>query len=688
MISRLLVANRAEIARRVFRTCRDLGIETVAVYSDADAGSPHAAEADHAVRLPGVRPADTYLDIAAVVDAALRAGADAVHPGYGFLSENAAFARAVIEAGLTWVGPGPDAIARMGSKIEAKALMAAAGVPVLASVVPGSPAELAYPVLVKASAGGGGRGMRVVRDPAGLEAALAAAGGEALAAFGDGTLFVEPLLEHARHVEVQVLADSHGTVWTLGERECSIQRRHQKVVEEAPSPGLSPAVREQLRDAAVRAAKAIGYVGAGTVEFLVKDGAEGHTVAFLEMNTRLQVEHPVTECVYGVDLVRLQLEVAEGARLPAAPPEPSGHAIEVRLYAEDPADGWRPQAGTLRLFEVPGVGARFEVPARAAYGLRLDSGVETGSRVGTHYDPMLAKVIAWGPDRAAVARRLASALARARVHGVTTNRDLLVRVLRHEAFLAGDTHTGFLEVHDLASAPETLSGSGSASGSARPSADPVVPLSALAAALALAAGRRAAAPALGGLPSGWRNVPSQPQRAAFEGPAGRVEIAYRLTRDGLRAEGFEDVRLVSAAPALVVLDVAGVARRFAVARYAGPPREAAHEPTSDTAYDAAHDAVYVDSPLGSVRLTALPRLPEPVARVAPGSLLAPMPGTVLRVEVASGARVAAGQPILTLEAMKMEHEIRAPSSGVLSALNATPGLQVEAGAVLAVIENS
>ncbi|MEU9883969.1 biotin carboxylase N-terminal domain-containing protein [Sphaerisporangium sp. NPDC051011] len=707
MISRLLVANRAEIARRVFRTCRDLGIETVAVYSDADAGSPHAAEADHAVRLPGARPADTYLDIEAVVDAALRAGADAVHPGYGFLSENAAFARAVLSAGLTWVGPGPDAIARMGSKIEAKALMAGAGVPVLASVSAESADGLPYPLLVKASAGGGGRGMRVVRDPAGLASALEAAGGEALAAFGDGTLFVEPLLEHARHVEVQVLADAHGTVWTLGERECSIQRRHQKVVEETPSPGLSPAVREELREAAVRAAKAIGYAGAGTVEFLVREDAHGHTVAFLEMNTRLQVEHPVTECVYGVDLVRLQLEVAEGARLPAEPPEPSGHAIEVRLYAEDPADGWRPQAGTLRLFEVPGVDARFGTPAGAAYGLRLDSGVETGSRVGTHYDPMLAKVIAWGPERAAVARRLASALARARVHGLTTNRDLLVRVLRHEAFLAGDTHTGFLDVHDLTSVPAPASGTasapvarsasetGSESGSeaafeagseAEPRAEsraPAVagvPLSALAAALALAAGRRAAAPVLGGLPSGWRNVPSQPQRAAFEGPGGRVEIAYRLTRDGLRAEGFDDVRLVSATPALVVLDVAGVARPFTVARYPGGARA--------RAYDAAHDDVYVDSPLGSVRLTALPRLPEPVARLAPGSLLAPMPGTVLRVEVASGALVAAGQPILTLEAMKMEHEIRAPSAGVLSALNATPGLQVEAGAVLAVIEDA
>ncbi|MFC4537069.1 acetyl/propionyl/methylcrotonyl-CoA carboxylase subunit alpha [Sphaerisporangium dianthi] len=679
MITRLLVANRAEIARRIFRTCREMGIETVAVFAGDDSGSPHVAEADQAARLRGTRPAETYLDAAAIVQAALRAGADAVHPGYGFLSENAGFARAVLDAGLTWVGPGPDAIAAMGSKIEAKRLMAQAGVPVLPSLValPGASGAsspdardgespdgtlsgadgLAFPVLVKASAGGGGRGMRVVRDPAALPEAVMAAGREALAAFGDGTVFVEPLLENARHVEVQVLADAHGTVWTLGERECSIQRRHQKVVEETPSPGLSPQVRTVLLEAAVKAARAIGYVGAGTVEFLVAGG----TVAFLEMNTRLQVEHPVTECVYGVDLVRLQLEIAEGARLPDAPPEPSGHAIEVRLYAEDPAHDWRPQNGALHLFEIPGVDARFAAPPSAGAGyLRLDSGVESGSLIGVAYDPMLAKVIACGPDRAAAARRLATALARARIHGLTTNRDLLVRVLRHEAFLAGDTHTGFLDEHDLTSPP---SASPAVAGE-RPGG--VVPLLALAAALAVAAANRAAAPVLGGLPSGWRNVPSQPQRAAFEGPDGRVEVAYRVTRDGLAAEGFPDVELVSATPGEVVLAVAGLVSRFAVARYA--------------------DAVHVDAPLGSVRLAPLPRLPEPVARVAPGSLLAPMPGTVLRVEVAPGAKVGEGRPILILEAMKMEHVISAPAAGVVSALNVTPGRQVEAGAVLAVIE--
>ncbi|WP_344874589.1 acetyl-CoA carboxylase biotin carboxylase subunit, partial [Nonomuraea antimicrobica] len=428
MIDRLLVANRGEIARRVFRTCRSLGISTVAVYSDPDAGAPHVAEADLAVRLPGARPADTYLDVARVLAACRATGADAVHPGYGFLSENADFARAVLAAGLVWVGPPPEAIAAMGSKVTAKRLMAEAGVPVLPSLDLAAPGE--FPLLVKASAGGGGRGMRVVRGLEELAEAVESARREASAAFGDGTVFAEPLLERARHVEVQVLADGHGTVWALGERECSVQRRHQKVIEECPSPGISGPVRELLHEAAVRAARKIGYVGAGTVEFLVK----GDRVAFLEMNTRLQVEHPVTELVYGVDLVRSQLEVAEGAALPPEPPTPAGWAVEARLYAED--DDHVPQSGVLRRFEVPGGGAG---------GVRVDSGVESGSMVSPHYDAMLAKVVAHGATRAQAVRRLVAALRRARLHGLTTNRDLLLKVLTNRDFVAGDTHTGFLD---------------------------------------------------------------------------------------------------------------------------------------------------------------------------------------------------------------------------------------------------
>nr|WP_259402889.1 biotin carboxylase N-terminal domain-containing protein [Microbispora sp. H10670] len=649
MIGRLLVANRGEIARRVFRTCRELGVETVAVFSDADADAPHVAEADQAVRLGAPL---AYLDPDRVIEAARRSGADAVHPGYGFLSEHAGFARAVLDAGLTWIGPSPEAVAAMGTKIEAKALMAEAGVPVLPTIPlsPDAPPQLTFPVLVKASAGGGGRGMRVVRDQAGLAEAVASARREALSAFGDGTLFAEPLQEGARHIEVQILADEHGTVWALGERECSIQRRHQKVIEEAPSPAVTPELRRELSDAAIRAARAIGYTGAGTVEFLVSD----EDFFFLEMNTRLQVEHPVTECVYGVDLVRLQIEVAEGARLAALPPSPVGHAIEARLYAED-AEG-RPQSGVLHRFEIPGVDGEFGLGAR----LRLDSGVVSGGEVGVHYDPMLAKVVSYGGDRAEAARRLAHALARARIHGLTTNRDILVGVLRHPDFLSGALDTGFLDRRPV---PASLAGPGA------------VRLSALAAALAGAAANRAEARrdgVLGGLPSGWRNVPSQPRRPAYDTEdGGRLEIAYRLSRDGLRAEGFEDVALVSAEPGRVVLETGGLRHAFDVAVYPGPGDRR---------------LVHVDSSLGPVRLTPVERLPEPAARVSPGALPAPMPGTVLRVEVKPGDVVEAGQPVVVLEAMKMEHLIVAPASGTVAALHVVPGARVEAGVPLADIE--
>ncbi|MEU7743921.1 biotin carboxylase N-terminal domain-containing protein [Nonomuraea sp. NPDC049158] len=612
MITRLLVANRGEIARRVFRTCRSLGIETVAVFSDADAGSPHVAEADYAVRLHGAKPAETYLDIERIVAACQAAGADAVHPGYGFLSENADFAQAVLDAGLVWVGPSPASIAAMGSKIEAKRLMDEAGVPLLPSL---TAAVTEFPVLVKASAGGGGRGMRVVRDPAELEREIASARRESEAAFGDGTVFLEPLLEGARHVEVQILADRHGTVWALGERECSIQRRHQKVVEECPSPGITQRVRDELCEAAVRAARTIGYVGAGTVEFLVK----GDQVAFLEMNTRLQVEHPVTELVYGVDLVRLQIEVAEGLALPGSPPPPQGHAVEVRLYAED--EDYLPQTGILRRFEVPG-------------DVRVDSGVEAGSVVSAHYDAMLAKVIAHGSSRDEAVRKLTTALRRAQIHGLTTNRDLLLSVLKNRDFRAGDTHTGFLDGHE-------------------PGLKHLDELAVLAAALAQAAANRAAAPVLRSLPSGWRNVRSQPSRAVFD----EAEVVYEPLPDG--------IELVHADPSRIVLERGGVRHTFEIAHYDGK--------------------VCVDSPGGSVELTPAPRLPEPVEQVAPGSLLAPMPGSVLRVEVEPGDRVTKGQAVLVLEAMKMEHQIAAPADGVVSGVHVEKGQQVEAGAVLAII---
>ncbi len=352
VIESVLVANRGEIARRVFRTCRELGVATVAVYADADADAPHVQEADAAVRLPGDAPADTYLRGDLVVKAALSAGADAVHPGYGFLSESADFARAVQGAGLVWIGPPPEAMEAMASKTRAKRLMAEAGVPLLPALRGEDATAADLPLLVKAAAGGGGRGMRVVRELDALEGETRAASAEAASAFGDGEVFVEPFVERGRHVEVQVLADAHGGVWVLGTRDCSLQRRHQKVIEEAPAPGLSDEQRAELHHAAEQAARAVAYEGAGTVEFLL--AADGRAY-FLEMNTRLQVEHPVTECVYGVDLVALQLRVAEGAELPAGgPPVPSGHAVEARLYAEDPAREWRPQTGRLHRLAVHG----------------------------------------------------------------------------------------------------------------------------------------------------------------------------------------------------------------------------------------------------------------------------------------------------------------------------------------------
>ena len=680
MIDNLLVANRGEIARRIFRTCRDQGIGTVAVYSDADADAPFVAEADAAVRLPGNAPGETYLRADLLVKAAADAGADAVHPGYGFLSENAAFARVVRDAGLTWVGPPPEAIETMGSKVESKRLMAEAGVPVLAELDIEQVTEDDLPVLVKASAGGGGRGMRIVRALDELESAVKSASAEAGSAFGDATVFCERYLETGRHIEVQVMADAHGTVWALGERECSIQRRHQKVVEEAPSPLVDGPMRTRLCDAAVAAAKAVDYVGAGTVEFLAVESKAGPAeFYFLEMNTRLQVEHPVTECVTGLDLVALQLAVARGEPLPGAEPTADrGHAIEVRLYAEDPARDWQPQSGTLHRFAVPGVAAEFAVPPSSSPSsrVRLDSGVESGSVIGVHYDPMLAKVIAWAPTRAAAARALAGALAGARIHGVLTNRDLLVRVLRHPEFLAGNIDTAFLERHRDGGLFEPLA-----------SAD-TVRLSALAAALADAAAVRAAATVQPRLPSGWRNVVSQPRRRHYlvgylEGDR-EIEVAYRLTRDGLTLDGTADggpdqkaldgVALVSAEPDRVVLEVprngTAVRRSFAVARYPGAAGAA---------------VVAVDSPLGAVTLVAAPRFTDPESTLAAGSLVAPMPGTVLRLGVAVGDPVTAGQPVLWLEAMKMEHRITAPTDGVIGELPVSVGQQVDMGAVLAVV---
>ncbi|MFH8477502.1 biotin carboxylase N-terminal domain-containing protein [Streptomyces sp. NPDC018055] len=641
-ISTLLVANRGEIACRIFRTCRDLGITTVAVYSDADAAALHVREADLAVRLPGSAPAETYLRGDLVVAAALAAGADAVHPGYGFLSENAAFAAAVRDAGLTWIGPPVKAIELMASKTRAKELMAGAGVPLLAPVDPATATPDDLPLLLKAASGGGGRGMRIVRELDSLPGELLAAAAEAASAFGDGEVFAEPYVERGRHVEVQVMADAYDTVWALGTRDCSLQRRHQKVIEEAPAPGLDDALRTRLHEAAVAAARAVGYRGAGTVEFLVSAGGRPY---FLEMNTRLQVEHPVTEAVFGVDLVALQLRVAEGEPLDVVVPAASGHAVEARLYAEDPARDWQPQTGALRTLEVP------DGP-----GLRLDTGYTGGDTIGVHYDPMLAKVIAHAPTRTEAARLLAGALERARIHGPVTNRALLVRSLRHPDFVAARLDTGF---YDRNLADLTAPGSG----------DPAT--AALAAALAEAV-RATSAP--GPAPTrfgAWRNVPSQPQAKRYRSePDGTEhEIAYRTPRTGIpEPHDAPGVRVLTATPDHVTLELKGLTRHFTI--------------TTE------RDRLYVDTAGASYTFTALPRFTDPATQTDPGSLLAPMPGTVVRLAegLAPGTVVEAGQPLIWLEAMKMEHRVLAPASGTLTALHAAPGHQVEVGALLAVVQ--
>jgi acyl-CoA carboxylase subunit alpha len=712
-ITSLLVANRGEIARRIFGTARSMGITCIAVYSDADADSPHVAEADLAVRLPGLSPTDTYLRTDLLLDAAARSGAEAIHPGYGFLSENAAFASAVVDAGLTWVGPPAAAIAAMGSKIGSKELMRAAGVPTLPSVIvpatgldgvdPNQVDALGWPLLVKASAGGGGRGMRIVQGLGDLAEAVVGAQREAESAFGDGTLFLERYVTDPRHIEVQVLADDHGEVVALFERECSIQRRHQKIIEESPSPVVNPEQRARLCDAATTAARAVGYTNAGTVEFVLDPAGadpEGNFY-FLEMNTRLQVEHPVTEMVTGCDLVRLQLLVAEGHPLPAevfasVARGPVGHAVEARIYAEDPASDWLPSTGTLHRFEIPaavpssrvvsagvpggvpsnsisdssananGPGAAAEAPGdssgvgRNAATTRVDSGVESGSTVSPHYDPMLAKVIAHAPTRSEAVASLARVLATSSIHGVTTNRDLLVRTLRHAAFVAGDLDTGFLDRHGL----DALSA---------PLADAhAVERHAIAAALTGRSHRRSGAIVQASVPSGWRNSPSRLQQTTFDLHSGSITVGYRFDRTGSHVELVEvdgDARPVLArnlTAESVLLTVGGVTRFYRV--------------------DQAGHSSFVDGPDGSTVLVEQERFPIPGSQVPAGSAIAPMPGGVARITVAVGDHVKAGHDLVVLEAMKMEHTVHAAAEGTVTEIMVTTGTQVESGQVLVVLE--
>lgn len=648
MIRRILVANRGEIALRVFRTCRAMGIATAAVYSEADRDARFVREADIAVALGGNTPVESYLRGDAVIEAAQRVGADAIHPGYGFLAENAGFARTVTEAGLTWIGPSPRAIEVMGSKLESKRLMTEVGVPTLPAIdVTGLPArrlksaadEIGYPLVVKASAGGGGKGMQVVGDPSDLEESVEAAARQGLSAFGDATIFLERHLDRSRHVEIQVFGDTHGNLVSLFERECSLQRRHQKIVEESPSPAITTDIRQALGEAAVTAARAVDYLGAGTVEFLFQDGE----FFFLEMNTRLQVEHPVTEGITGLDLVRLQIEVADGLPLPPAALQPvaTGHAIEVRLYAEDATHDFLPTTGILGHVEFP------------TGEVRVESGVESGSHVSAFYDPMLAKLIATAPTRDEATRVLAVALRRSRLHGVTTNRDLLIRILEHPEFLSGKFDTGFLQRHDPALLGRPL-----------PTPDQER-IAALAAAFAARRNRIAAGGVGVSIDPGFRNNRSQLEEHIFDGADGEVTVGLARNRDGSWATDIDQIIRFVSDRERVGVEHDGVLEWFAV-RIEGHVH-------------------HVDGPHGYSRLVERPLFPEAVVDDDPGSLHSPMPGKIISVAVTEGETVEEGRLLVVMEAMKMEHSLRAPSAGRIASIRVAVGDQVAADQVLVVV---
>ncbi|WP_331445604.1 acetyl/propionyl/methylcrotonyl-CoA carboxylase subunit alpha [Streptomyces xanthochromogenes] len=638
MFTTVLVANRGEIAVRVIRTLRRLGIRSVAVFSDADAQARHVREADTAVRIGPAAASASYLRPELLIDAALRTGAQAVHPGYGFLAENAGFAAACAEAGLVFIGPSAEAISLMGDKIRAKETVRAAGVP----VVPGSSGsgltddqlasaarEIGMPVLLKPSAGGGGKGMRLVREEELLGDEIAAARREARSSFGDDTLLVERWVDRPRHIEIQVLADGHGNVIHLGERECSLQRRHQKIIEEAPSVLLDERTRAAMGEAAVQAARSCGYSGAGTVEFIVP-GSDPSSYYFMEMNTRLQVEHPVTELITGVDLVEWQLRVAAGEQLPYQQRDITltGHAIEARLCAEDPSRGFLPSGGTVLALREP-----------QGDGVRTDSGLSEGTEVGSLYDPMLSKVIAYGPDRATALRKLRAALADTVTLGVPTNAGFLRRLLAHPAVVAGELDTGLVEREADSLVPDG------------------VPDAVYAAAAAVRLDALRPVPAEGwtdpfSVPSGWR-IGGEPAPLAFP----------------LRIAGLEPVAHPAPAAATVTADrvtveLDGITHTF---HRAGSWLGRDGDSWNVLDHDAVEAALSGRSHGGA------------------DTLAAPMPGTVTVVKVAVGDQVDAGQSLLVVEAMKMEHVISAPHAGTVTELDVTPGSTVAMDQVLAVV---
>ena len=648
MISSLLIANRGEIAVRVMRTARRMGIRTVAVYSEADANALHVAEADEAVCIGPPSPAESYLNIKAVLTAARQTGVQAIHPGYGFLSENAAFAEACHDAGIIFVGPTAEAIRAMGDKAAAKTAMEDAGVPLVPGYHGGdqNPKKLAaaakkigFPVLIKASAGGGGRGMRIVRSANEFADALASAQREAKGAFGDDRVIVEKYLETPRHIEVQIFGDTKGNVVHLFERDCSLQRRYQKVIEEAPAPGMSAARRAEIGAAAIAAAQSIDYVGAGTVEFIVDAGAGGADgpFYFMEMNTRLQVEHPVTEMITGYDLVEWQLRVASGEALPAAQGDiaATGHAVEARLYAEDPQRDFLPAGGRLVHLEWPG-----------GEGIRIDTGVRGGDTIAVEYDPLIAKLIAHGPDRETALHRLHAALCELQLVGPITNQGFLAAALDHPAFVAGDIDTNFIGDHRAELLPPV------------PPADDATILAAIA--FLLEERAQASMPTPGDAHSPWQSTdgwrPNLPARERMLLRDGDAEIAIDMMNEG---EGWQAILLGSTN----AIPVGSLPENIGV-------------------YRDGHTLIFVDGARQHRLIHVVPLDDADRGEGAGGGLTAPMPGKVVQALVAVGDSVVRGQTVMILEAMKMEHAISAPADGTIADVFYAAGDQVDEGAEL------
>ena len=633
----ILVANRGEIACRIMQTAQFMGIKCVAVFVDADKDAPFVKMADEAIKL-----SSSYMDGSAIIDAAIQSGAEAIHPGYGFLSENAAFARKVKSNKLIWIGPSPHVIKVMGDKLKAKELAEKSGVTTLPMTSNTKDVKsIGYPILIKAAAGGGGKGMRIVKKESELKDSIVSAKREALSGFGDDRIFIERYVEKSRHIEIQILGDEHGNVVHLGERECSIQRRHQKIIEESPSPRIDPFLREEIGQAAVKLAKKIKYCSAGTVEFLFDDKTDEFW--FLEVNTRLQVEHPVTEEVTGIDLVAEQIKIARGDELEFAQEDIDwhGHAIEARLYAEDPGNNFLPEIGTLHAYDTS-----------LATEVRWDSGVEEGSVIGTDFDPMLSKVISWAPNRIDAANKLARGLEKAHMGGVVTNRQFLISCLRNESFLNGNTTTDFIEREALET-KKNLSVN-------------ALHQTSTAVALWLAQQNRVSDPVTGFMPANWTNGRMPLQRVKLLFIQGEIEVKYKLNKDNL-------YEVMGSICEIHHCDSAGIDIEIDSHRFYAHITKAGSE-------------IIINMPFGDVNASVLPRFIEPGNEVPEGGLIAPMPGKVIDVKVKKGSKVKAGDTLVIIEAMKMEHSIKATETGKIAKVMIQLNDQVDNGATLLVLE--